>query len=74
MPARKWKDQDKIQKSKIIEALRESYPDPLSITQIAEKTGVFRHTTSKYIAELVKEKKITKIEIGRWDVFRINKK
>lgn len=71
MPARKWEDQDEIQKKKILVALRESKFPYLNIQQIAEETGIHRLTVAKYMPILVKEKKIETLNTGRWDIYRI---
>ena len=54
MPTRKWENQDEIQKKKILKALRDSKLPYLNIQQIADESGIFRHTVSKYITILVK--------------------
>lgn len=74
MPAREWKDQDKIQKQKILKVLRDSYPDSLNMMEIAEKAGMSRNTAPKYLSALVKEKKIVARTVSRWEVYRIKKK
>lgn len=73
MPARKWEDQDEIQKTKILEALRKSKLPYLNIQQIADETGMHRLTVAKYIPILMKEKKIETLNTGRWDIYRIKK-
>lgn len=74
MPTRKWKDQDEIQKKKILKALRQSKLPYLNVQQIADESGIFRHTVSKYITILVKQKKIETLSTGRWDIYRIKRK
>ena len=61
---RPWKDQDDIQKKKILKAIRESKDPFMNITQIADETGIYRNTVAKYISKLKKEKKITTQKIG----------
>ena len=74
MPARKWKDQDGIQKKKILKALRDSKLPYLNIQQIADESGIFRDTVAKYIPTLVKGKKIETLNTGRWDIYKIKRK
>lgn len=74
MPAREWKDQDEIQKKKILKILRENKTPYMNIQQIAKKTGMYRDTASKYITILVKEKKITSLKMGQWDIYTIKRK
>lgn len=73
MPARKWEDQDEIQKTKILGALRKSKLPYLNIQQIADETGMHRLTVAKYIPILMKEKKIETLNTGRWDIYRLTK-
>ncbi len=74
MPAREWKDQDEIQKKKILKALRDSKLPYLNIQQIADETGLFRDTVAKYIPMLVKEKKVETLNTGRWNIYKIKRK
>ena len=45
---------DEVQKKKILKALRQSKLPYLNVQQIADESGIFRHTVSKYITILVK--------------------
>lgn len=65
MPARKLENQDEIQKTKILEALRKSKLPYLNIQQIADETGIHRLTVAKYTPILMKEKKIETLSTGR---------
>jgi len=72
MPAREWKDQDEIQKKKILKVLRESKLPYMNIQQISDKANMNPATVSKYISTL--KKKIETLNTGRWDIYRIKRK
>jgi len=74
MPERESKDQHEIQKKKILKALRENKIPIMNIQQIADKTGMYRDTVSKYITILVKEKRVTSLKMGQWDIYSIKRK
>ena len=74
MPARKWENQDEIQKKKILKALRKSYPDSLTIQEIADKAEISRNTVPNYMPDLVKKKKVVARKVSRWEVYRIKRK
>ena len=71
MPARKWTDQDNIQKEKILKVLKESKV-PLTLTKIANKSGLYRQTVAKYLPKMKKQVEI--IDAGRWELYKIKKK
>jgi response regulator of citrate/malate metabolism len=49
-------------KQKILHAIKESYPNDLSIKEVAEKSKLSRETVSKYAGILLAE---NKIKLGR---------
>lgn len=74
MPARKWENQDEIQKKKILKALRESKLPYLTIQQIADEADMHRLTVAKYVPILSNQKKIETLNTGRWEIYRIKRK
>ena len=72
MPAREWKDQDEIQKKKILEVLRESKLPYMNIQQISDKANMNPATVSKYISTL--KNKVETLNTGRWDIYKIKRK
>lgn len=50
-------------KGRIVELLRQN-PDGLTILGIAKALNMHRHTASKYVSELIKEKKIVQRTVG----------
>jgi len=74
MPARKWENQDEIQKEKILKVLRKTKQPFMSTQTIAKKTDLHRHTTTKYLKFLVKRGKVTVVRVGRADIYQIKRK
>lgn len=68
---RKWTNQDEIQKKKIIKVLKESKV-PLTLTKIADKSGLYRQTVAKYLPKM--KKQIETIDAGRWELYKIKRK
>ncbi|HXG13569.1 MAG TPA: winged helix-turn-helix domain-containing protein [Candidatus Nitrosotenuis sp.] len=72
MAARKWENQDDIQKMKILKVLKENKKmEYLSIKQIADLSNTHRNTVTKYIPDLEKAGKIASLKVGRWYIYRI---
>lgn len=72
MPARKWENQDEIQKDKILKVLKENRKlEYLTIKQIADLSGLHRNTVTKYMPDLEKRGKIASLKVGRWYIYKI---
>lgn len=72
MPARKWENQDEIQKSKILKVLKENRKmEYLSIKQISDLSKMHRNTVTKYMPDLEKRRKIASLKVGRWYIYKI---
>lgn len=72
MPARKWENQDEIQKNKILKALKENKKlDYLNIQQIARYANLDRNTVARYVPDLEKEGKIASLMVGKWYIYKI---